>query len=37
MYLHSDDDDDARVGLVHITDGGSKCQHAKVVVGECPC
>ena len=38
MYLHSDsdDDEDPRVGLVHITDGGNKSQCAKVVVGGVP-
>ena len=38
MYLlsDSDDDEDSRVGLVRIADGGSKCHRAKVIVGGVP-
>ena len=34
-YLLSDsDDEELHLGVIYIHDGGSKCQYAKVVVGE---
>ena len=36
-YLLSDsDDEEPRVGVIRIPDGGSKCQYAKVVIGGVP-
>ena len=36
-YLLSDsEDDESHVGVVHVTDGGSKCQSAKVLIGGVP-
>ena len=36
LLSDSDDDEEPRVGLVKITDGGSKCQRTKVTVGGVP-
>ena len=36
-YLLPDSDDkEPRVGVIRVTNGGSKCQYAKVVVGGVP-